>query len=130
MADLLPVHAIYEGSNPKYYFRTSDVYGESGGIGGKVGIKKVPVANLLGNEELIPVKELLRTGTLLRIGIRYKDSNNKRKSAKLLVSQAFVAKLFGEVAAEKLEGQAYKIGNGNSKGNIDSIGMIRKAHTY
>lgn len=130
MADLLPVHAIYNGSTPKFYFRTSDVYGESGGIGAKVAIKKVPVANLLGNEEIIPVKELLRTGQLLRIGIRYKNSANKRKSAKILVAQSAVSGLFGDNAPDRLEGVAYKIGSAAAKGNIESIGMIRKSHAY
>ena len=130
MADLLPVHGLLDGGTVKHYFRTSDVYGESGGVGAKVGIRKIKEADLTGAEEIIPVKELLRTGAMLRIGIRYKNSANKRKSAKLLISNGSVAKLFGTVPADKLEGTPYKIGTATAKGNIVNIGMIRRAFTY
>lgn len=130
MADLLPVHGIYSGTTVKHYFRTSDVYGESGGVGSKVGIKKIAETALTGVEEIIPVKELLRTGALVRIGVRYKNSANKRKSARVLVSNPFISKLFGDVPADKLEGVPYQIGAAAAKGNITSIGMIRRATAY
>jgi hypothetical protein len=130
MADLLPVHGIYNGTTVKNYFRTSDVYGETGGIGAKVKIKKIPEATLLGTETIVPVKELLRNGELFRIGIRYKNAANKRKSARILVAGSAISPIFGDVPSEKLEGVAYKIGAGEAKGNITSIGMIRRATTY
>jgi hypothetical protein len=129
MADLNPVHGIYSGTTVKYYFRTSDVYGETGGVGQKVGIKKIKEADLTGNEEIMPVKELIRTGALMRINIRYKNSSDKRKSAKVLASNSSIAKLFGDNAPEKLEGTDYKIGN-EVKGKIINIGMSRRATFY
>jgi hypothetical protein len=129
MADLLPVHAIYEGTTPKYFFRTSDVYGETGGVGEKVGIKKVKDVDFTGKEEIMPVKELLRTGLLFRLGIRYKNAAGKRKSARVLVRNTFMTKLFADNATEKLEGVQYKVGI-NDRGSIVQIGMIRRATSY
>jgi hypothetical protein len=131
MADLLPVHGLYEGTTLVAYFRTSDVYGETGGVGAKVSIKKIKDADLTGKETIVPVKELLRTADLMRIGIRYKTSAGKRKSAKLLASRAAVGKLFatGTVGADKLEGTNYKVG-GTDKGSIVNIGYLRRATTY
>ena len=129
MADLLPVHGLINGSLVVHYFRTSDVYGETGGIGAKVSIKKIKEDDLTGKEEIIPVKELLRTGALLRIGIRYKTSAGKRASAKLLTANASMVKLFGDTTTDKLEGETYKVGTA-SKGTIVNIGMIRRASTY
>lgn len=130
MADLLPVHTVSEGATVKAYFRTSDVYGETGGIGGKVNIKKVPLANLSGDEIITPVKELLRTADLIRIGVRYKDSAGKRKSARVLCGGASISAIFGDAPANTLAGVAYKIGAGAAKGNIVSVGLIRRATTY
>lgn len=129
MADLIPVHAIYEGTTPKYFFRTSDVYGETGGVGEKVGIKKVKDADLTGKEEIMPVKELLRTGQLFRLGVRYKNSASKRKSARLLVRNTYMTKLFADNGTEKLEGVQYKVGT-SDRGSIVQIGMIRRATSY
>jgi hypothetical protein len=131
MADLLPVHGLYEGTTVKAYFRTSDVYGETGGVGGKVGIKKIKDADLTGKETIVPVKELLRTADLMRIGVRYKTSAGKRKSAKLLASRAAVGRLFadGGTASDKLEGTSYKVGSAD-KGSIVQIGYLRRATTY
>jgi hypothetical protein len=70
MADLIPVHALVLEGVIYHYFRTSDVYLETGGLGAKVGIKKIKEADLNGNEEIVPVKELLRSGAMHRIGIR------------------------------------------------------------
>lgn len=92
-----------------------------------VGIEKV--ADPLGTEEVIPVKELLRTGILWRIGIRYKDSSGKKKSSHLLVSQTKLAEIFDENAAGKLEDKNYKLGT-VLKGKIESIAGIRKASFY
>jgi hypothetical protein len=129
MADLLPVHAIYDGSNISAYFRSSDVYGETGGLGGKVGIKKVKDADLTGKEVVVPVKELLRTGSLQRIAIGYKNSAGKRKTGKILLSKKRASAVFGDVPADKLEGVTYSV-NGKTKGPIDHIGQIRRATTY
>jgi hypothetical protein len=131
MADLLPVHALSEGGTIVAYFRTSDVYGETGGIGAKVSIKKVKESDLTGKETIVPVKELLRTADLMRLGIRYKNSAGKRKSAKILASRAAVGKLFatGGAGTDKLEGDSYKIGS-VSKGTIVQIGYLRRATTY
>jgi hypothetical protein len=131
MADLLPVHGLLDGGTVKVYFRTSDVYGETGGVGAKVGIRKIKDADLTGKETIVPVKELLRTADLMRIGIRYKNSANKRKSAKLLASRPAVGKLFadGTAGADKLEGSSYKVG-GVEKGSIVQIGYLRRATTY
>jgi hypothetical protein len=129
MADLLPIHAIYDGTTPKYFFRTSDVYGETGGVGEKVNIKKVKDADLTGKEEIMPVKELLRTGILFRIGIRYKNSAGKRKSGRVLVRNTAMTKLFADNAPDKLEGVQYKVGT-SEKGSIVQIGMIRRATSY
>jgi hypothetical protein len=130
MADLLPVHSVSEGATVKAYFRTSDVYGETGGIGAKVNIKKVAVANLSGDEIITPVKELLRTADLIRIGVRYKDSNNKRKSARVLCGGGAITAIFGDTPGNTLTGVPYKIGANSAKGNIVSVGLIRRATTY
>ena len=129
MADLIPVHAIYDGTTPKYFFRTSDVYSQSGGVGERVGIKKIKDEDLTGKEEIIPVKELLRTGQLFRLGVRYRNSAGKRKSARLLVRNTFMTKLFADNAPEKLEGLQYKVGI-SERGTIVQIGMIRRATSY
>ncbi len=91
--------------------------------------KKIKPVDLTGKETIVPVKELLRTGDLFRIGIRYKNSAGKAKSARLLTSRAAMTKLFGDTAADKLEGESYKVG-ATVKGNIDRIGMIRRASAY
>jgi hypothetical protein len=128
MADLLPVHQLGTGADVQY-FRSSDVYGETGGVGAKVGIKKVKDADLTGSEVIVPVKELLRTGDLFRIGIGYKLSGGKAKRGKLLVTRSSFAKIFGTVAADTLEGTSYKIG-ATVKGSINSVHGLRRATTY
>ncbi|MCC5629088.1 hypothetical protein LC613_13790 [Nostoc sphaeroides CHAB 2801] len=111
-------------ANDYYYLKTSDSYE---GIKAQTGLEKV--ADVKGNEEAVPVKELLRTGILWRIGIRYKDSNGKMKSAKLLVVKGKVAGLFGDVASDQLEDKTYKLA-GVDKGKIERISGIRKANFY
>jgi hypothetical protein len=130
MAAILPVHAIYDGTNVRAYFRTSDVYGESGGISAKVGIKKVKLEDLGGSEEILTVKECLRVGLLNRITIRYKTSAGKAKSAKLLVRTAtYMGKLFSDTPADTLTGVTYSVG-GETRGTISRIGIARKASNY
>jgi hypothetical protein len=123
---VLPVlHKVALGSGKNtYYFKTSDAYQELKTV---VGIEKV--ADPTGTEEVIPVKELLRTGILWRIGIRYKDSSGKKKSSHLLVSQTKLAEIFGENATGKLEDKNYKLGT-VLKGKIESIAGIRRASFY
>lgn len=130
MADLLPVHGIFSGTNILAYFRTSDVYGTTGGVSAKVFIKKIDPTTLSGDEKIYPVKELLRTADLIRVGIRYKDAANKRKSARLLCAGTAITRIFGDVPAETLNGVPYKIGDKPPKGNIVSVGLIRRATTY
>ena len=130
MADLLPVHGLMNGTLVLHYFRTSDVYGITGGVGDKVKIKKIDLATLSGDEVIVPVKELLRTADLIRIGIRYKDAAGKRKSARILVGGLAITGIFGDVAANTLTGVPYKIGTAAAKGNITSVGLIRRATAY
>lgn len=117
------LHKIVYGTGAKdiYYIKTSDAYA---GLKAQTGIEKV--ADPLGTEEVIPVKELLRTGVLWRIGIRYKDSSGKRKSASLLVFNGKLNGLFGEVADAKLEDKNYSLA-GVNKGKIEQISGRRKA---
>ncbi|BBD69438.1 hypothetical protein NIES4072_32290 [Nostoc commune NIES-4072] len=109
------------GASDFYYILTSDAYE---GIKAQTGLEKV--ADPKGNEEVLPVKELLRTGILWRIGIRYKNSDGKMKSAKLLVVKGKVVGLFGDNAADQLEDKTYKLA-GVDKGKIERISGIRKA---
>ena len=109
------------GANDFYYVLTSDAYD---GIKAQTGLEKV--ADPKGNEETVAIKELLRTGILWRIGIRYKNSDGKMKSAKLLAVKGKVAGLFGENAADQLEDKTYKLA-GVTKGKIERISGIRKA---
>ena len=131
MAEILPVHTFTGTLANKFYFRTSDVYGTTGGVGSKVGIKKLADADLTGKEEIMPIKELLRTGLLFRIGVRYKNSAGKKRSGRVLALNTSMSALFAEGGAgtTKLEGESYKVGT-LAKGNITSIGMIRRATNY
>ncbi|MFN6488128.1 MULTISPECIES: hypothetical protein [unclassified Nostoc] len=119
----LPVlHKVTFGATTDFYYvKTSDAYE---GLKDQTGFEKV--ADPLGTEEVIPIKELIRTGTVWRIGIRYKDSNGKMKTSRLLVARGKLAGLFGDVAASKLEDKDYKIA-GVTKGKIERISGIRKA---
>ncbi len=109
------------GANDFYYIKTSDAYE---GLKTQTGLEKV--ADPKGTEEIIPVKELLRTGIIWRIGIRYKNSDGKRKSAHLLVVKGKLQGLFGDVAADQLEDKDYKL-SGTAKGKIEAISGRRKA---
>ncbi|AVH73819.1 hypothetical protein [Nostoc sp. 'Lobaria pulmonaria (5183) cyanobiont'] len=109
------------GANDFYYIKTSDAYE---GIKAQTGLEKV--ADPKGTEEIIPVKELLRTGIVWRIGIRYKDSSGKRKSSHLLIVKGKLAGLFGDNAADQLEDKDYKLA-GTVKGKIEAISGRRKA---
>lgn len=104
-----------------YYIKTTDCYEA---IKAQTGIEKV--ADPTGTEEVMPVKELMRTGVVWRIGIRYKDSGGKRKSAHLLVVADKLSGIFGNTAANKLEDKEYKIGT-TVKGKIEQIAGRRKA---
>jgi hypothetical protein len=129
MADLLPIHGLYNGTAVIAYFRTSDVYGETGGVGAKVGIRKIKEADLTGSEEILPVKEAMRVGLLSRIGVRYKTSAGIKKSAKILCRNTFLSKVFSEVAADQLGGVNYSIG-GESRGTITVTHNLRRASYY
>jgi hypothetical protein len=129
MADLLPIHAIYNGTTVAAYFRTSDVYGETGGVGAKVGIKKVKDADITGSEEILPIKEAMRVGLISRIGIRYKTTAGVKKSAKLLCRNTFIGKVFGELPADQLDDVDYKVGT-VSKGKIYTVHNLRRASYY
>ena len=131
MADLIPIHALFDGAVILHYFRTSDVYGTSGGLGVKVGIKKIAEEDVTGSEEIVPVKELIRSGAMQRISIRYKNSAGARKSAKILVNQVKLAGVFGVDATQKLTGVVYKLESDTvARGQITSIGQSRRANYY
>jgi hypothetical protein len=131
MADLIPVHALINGGVILHYFRTSDVYLETGGLGEKVGIKKIKEADLNGNEEIVPVKELLRSGAMHRISIRHRKGTDKKKSAKILVSSLALPGVFGDVPAARLEGTEYKFSSETTaRGNITNISGLRRATFY
>ena len=129
MADLLPIHGIYNGAVITDYIRTSDVYGETGDMQTKVGIKRIKDADLSGNEVIVPVKEVLRTGAVVRITIRYKTTAGKKKSARLLVNKLKMPGVFGETPANTLENVQYKVGT-VAKGAITSVGIGRRATSY
>jgi hypothetical protein len=112
------------GTNDFYYLKTSDAYE---GIKAQTGIEKV--ADPTGTEETVPVKELIRTGILWRVGIRYKDSSGKRKSSHLLIVRGKLQGLFSDEPASKLEDKEYKLA-GVSKGKIEQISGIRKASFF
>ncbi|BAY10305.1 hypothetical protein [Calothrix sp. NIES-2098] len=121
----LPVlHKVVISGTEFYYIKTSDAYE---GIKDQTGIEKV--ADPTGTEEVMPVKELLRTGVIWRIGIRYKDSGGKRKSSHLLICRVKLAGLFGTEATGKLEDKTYKLA-GVTKGTIEQISGRRKATFY
>ena len=123
----LPVlHKVTYGTKATdiYYVKTSDVYESVKTI---CGLEKV--ADPTGTEEVMPVKELLRTGIIWRIGIRYKDSSGKKKSAHLLVARVKLAGVFGDEKASQLENKKYKIGT-VEKGTIESVAGRRKATFY
>jgi hypothetical protein len=109
------------GATEFYYIKTSDAYESLKTV---TGIEKV--ADPKGTEEIIPVKELLRTGIIWRIGIRYKDSSVKKKSAHLLVTKGKLAGVFGDNGPDELEDKEYKLGT-VVKGKIESIAGRRKA---
>jgi hypothetical protein len=109
------------GASDFYYIKTSDAYE---GLKNQTGLEKV--ADPKGDEEIIPVKELMRTGIVWRIGIRYKDSGGKRKSSHLLVVRGKLQGIFGDVADGKLEDKQYKLA-GTVKGTIEQVAGRRKA---
>ena len=131
MAAILPVHALVNGGVILHYFRTSDAYRETGGLGERVGIKKVKDADLNGNEEIISVKELIRSGAMSRIAVRYKNSFGYRRSARILVNALSMPGVFGDVPAKRLEGADYKLESDLvARGQIVGIGQIRRATYY
>lgn len=118
----LPVlHKVTVGQGKFYYIKTSDVYDT---VKTQTGIEKV--ADPTGVEEVFPVKELIRTGVLWRIGIRYKNSSGKRKSATLLVTRGKLGGIFGDNAPDQLENKQYKVG-AVVKGTIEQVAGRRKA---
>ncbi|BAY16886.1 hypothetical protein NIES21_27200 [Anabaenopsis circularis NIES-21] len=115
------LHKVTIGEGEFYHIKTSDAYQ---GLKDQTGLEKV--ADPTGTEEVMQVKELLRTGVLWRIGIRYKDSNGKRKSSHLLVVRTKLTGIFGNTAGNKLEDKDYKIA-GTVKGKIEQVAGRRKA---
>ena len=131
MAALIPIHALMNGSLVLSYFRTSDVYRETGGLGDKVGIKKIAENDITGVEELVPVKELIRCGAMERITIRYKNTLGYRRSARILVNRLKLPGVFGDVPANQLTGADYKLGSDLvARGQIISVGQQRRASYY
>lgn len=131
MASLIPIHALTNGSLILSYFRTSDVYRETGGLGDKVGIKKIAENDITGIEELVPVKELIRCGAMERITIRYRSTLGYRRSARILVNRLKLPGVFGDIAANQLTGTDYKLGSDLvARGQIISVGQQRRASYY
>jgi hypothetical protein len=110
------------GSQP-IYFRTTDCYAS---IGAKCGITKVTTVS--GDEELVPVKELLRTGRLIRVNIQYLGGG-KKKVASVLAARTKIGDILGTEAAGQLKGSEYKIGN-VVKGTIQRTYLKRDASFY
>jgi hypothetical protein len=118
------LHSVGVGvGSQSLYFKTTDCY-ES--IGAKCGITKVTAVS--GDEEVIPVKELLRTGRLMRAQIQYLGGG-KKKTSSVLVARSKVADILGDDATKHLKGSEYKIGN-SVKGTIQRTYFKRDASFY
>jgi hypothetical protein len=118
------LHSVSTGSGSQLlYFKTTDCYAS---IGQKCGITKV--TNPSGDEEIVPVKELLRTGRLMKTQIQYLGGG-KRKTASVLVARSKIGDVLGDDAAKQLKGSEYKIGD-NVKGTIQRTYLKRDASFY
>jgi len=119
------VHSISVGTGGQLlYFKTTDCY--DAGVGTKTGIAKL--ANPEGDEELIPVKELLRTGRLIRAQIQY-ESNGKKKTGSVLVARNKMGDVLSDEDAKQLKGETFKIGT-VVKGTIKRTYLKRDASFY
>jgi hypothetical protein len=118
------LHSVSVGTGSQLlYFKTTDCYDS---IGAKCGVTKVDAVS--GDEEAIPVKELLRTGRLIRMQIQYLGGG-KKKTASVLVARSKVADVLGDEAAKQLKGSEYKIGT-SVKGTIQRTYLKRDASFY
>ena len=118
------LHSVSVGTGSQLlYFRTTDCYTS---IGAKCGITKVSIVS--GDEEAVPVKELLRTGRLVRMQIQYLGGG-KKKTASVLIARSKVADVLSDEAAKQLKGSEYKIGNA-VKGTIQRTYLKRDASFY
>jgi len=105
------------------YFKTTDCYET---IGAKCGIAKVATPE--GDEEVMPVKELLRTGCLIRAQIQYENAG-KKKTASVLVAKTKMGDVLSDVDTKQLKGESFKIGTA-VKGTIKRTYLKRDASFY
>ncbi|MFN5595206.1 MAG: hypothetical protein ACK4WN_04405 [Aphanizomenon sp.] len=116
------LHSISVGTGSQLiYFKTTNAY--EGTIGTKCGISKV--ANSEGDEEVMPVKELLRTGRLIRINIIYENAG-KKKTGSLLVARTKIGDVLSDTDGKQLVKDTYKIGT-VTKGTIKRVYIKRDA---
>ena len=120
----MTLHSTGAGDK-QIFFKTTDCYST---IAAKVGVVKVPDAE--GDEITIPVKELIRTGTLIRLAISYQaGGTTKRKSATILAVREKIGSLLSDAEAGQIQGSNYVIGN-VTKGVIKRVYMKRDASFY
>lgn len=120
----MTLHSVGTGDKTMF-FRTTDCYST---IATKTGVTKVPDPE--GDEIAIPVKELLRTGTLIRLAISYQASGTtKRKSATILAARDKIGPLLSDAAAGQIQGSNYVVGT-VTKGVIKRVYMKRDASFY
>ncbi|MEY3400734.1 MAG: hypothetical protein RLZZ86_337 [Cyanobacteriota bacterium] len=122
--DQLTLHSIGTGDK-MMFFRTTDCYST---IATKTGVTKVTDPE--GDEIAIPIKELLRTGTLIRLAISYQVSGTtKRKSATILAVRDKIGPILSDAEAGQIQGSNYVIGT-VTKGVIKRVYMKRDASFY
>ena len=81
-----------------------------------------------GDEEVMPVKELLRTGRLIRVQIQY-ESGGKKKTGSLLVARNKMGDVLSDDDAKQLKKETFKIGT-VVKGEIKRTYLKRDASFY
>jgi hypothetical protein len=119
------LHSISVGTGSQLlYFKTTDCY--AGEVGTRCGIAKVATPE--GDEEVMPVKELLRTGRLIRAQIQY-ESGGKKKTGSVLVARSNMGDVLSDVDTKQLKGQSFKIGT-DVKGTIKRTYLKRDASFY
>jgi hypothetical protein len=119
------VHSISIGAGGQLlYFKTTDCY--DGGVGTKCGVAKVATPE--GDEELMPVKELLRTGRLIRAQIQY-ENNGKKKTGSVLIARTKMGDVLSDDNTKQLSGETFKIGT-VTKGVIKRTYIKRDASFY
>jgi hypothetical protein len=122
--DQLTIHSIGTGDKI-IFFRTTDCYST---IGTKCGISKV--TDVEGDELCVPIKELLRTGLLIRLAISYQVSGTtKRRTASVLAARDKIGSLLSDAESGQIQGSNYIIGT-VTKGTIKRVYIKRDATFY